>query len=83
MRGTVVLKGEIHNNKIIFTIHDDGCGIENIERAMEPLYTGKPEMERSGMGFSIMECFMDEVSVESTPGKGTTVTMSKTIKNDR
>ena len=80
MRGIVILEGEIHNNEIIFTIHDDGCGIENIEKAREPLYTGKPEMERSGMGFSIMECFMDNVTVESVPGEGTTVTMSKVIK---
>lgn len=83
MKGVVLLEGEIHNNKITFKIHDDGCGIENVEKAREPLYTGKPEMERSGMGFSIMECFMDDVTVESMPGKGTTVTMSKVIKNDR
>ncbi len=80
--GTVVLEGEIHNNEITFVIHDDGCGIDNIEKAREPLYTGKPEMERSGMGFSIMECFTDKMTVESAPGKGTTVTMSKVIKND-
>ena len=78
-RGMVTLEGEIHENEITFTIHDDGCGIENIEQAREPLYTGKPEMERSGMGFSIMECFMDEVTVWSKPGEGTTVRMSKVI----
>lgn len=81
--GIVVLEGHIHNTEITFVIHDDGCGIENIEKAREPLYTGKPEMERSGMGFSIMECFMDKMTVESTQGEGTTVTMSKLIKNDR
>lgn len=79
-KGLVTLEGEIHNNKVVFSVHDDGCGIENIEQARRPLYTGKPEAERSGMGFSIMECFMDEVLVESVPGGGTTVTMSKTIK---
>lgn len=78
-KGTVTVTGEIKGDKIIFSIHDDGCGIENIEKARMPLYTGRPEMERSGMGFSIMECFMEEVCVESVPGKGTTVTMSKTI----
>ncbi len=78
--GVVLLEGEIKENKITFTIHDDGCGIENIEKAREPLYTGKPELERSGMGFSIMECFMDEISVHSKPNEGTTVTMSKVIK---
>jgi len=79
-KGIVVLEGEIHNNKVVFTVSDTGCGIENIKKAMEPLYTGKPELERSGMGFSIMECFMDDISVESVPGKGTTVRMSKVIK---
>lgn len=77
--GIVTLIGEIYDNEIVFFIHDDGCGIENIERAREALYTGRPELERSGMGFSIMECFMDSVSVESSPGKGTTVRMSKVI----
>ena len=77
--GIVTLIGEIYDNEIVFFIHDDGCGIENIERAREALYTGRPELERSGMGFSIMECFMDSVSVESSPGNGTTVRMSKVI----
>ena len=77
--GLVTLTGEIYDNEIIFWVHDDGCGIEDIERAREALYTGRPELERSGMGFSIMECFMDSVSVESSPGKGTTVRMSKVI----
>lgn len=77
--GIVTLTGEIYDNEIVFLIHDDGCGIENVEKAREALYTGRPELERSGMGFSIMECFMDSVSVESAPGKGTTVRMSKVI----
>ena len=51
-----------------------------MEKAMEPLYTTKPERERSGMGFTFMEAFMDEVSVESEPGKGTTVHMKKIIR---
>lgn len=58
-------------------IRDDGVGMEDVARAMEPMYTSKPELERSGMGFSFMEAFMDELSVESAPGKGTTVTMKK------
>lgn len=77
--GIVIIEGEIHNNEITFVIRDNGCGIENIEKAMEPMYTGKPELERSGMGFSIMECFMDSIKVESKPGEGTTVRMSKVI----
>ncbi|MGN0480398.1 MAG: anti-sigma F factor [Lachnospiraceae bacterium] len=64
---------------IKIVIHDDGVGIDDIDRAMEPLYTSKPEQERSGMGFSFMEAFMDELDVKSEPGLGTTVTMSKKI----
>lgn len=56
---------------------DEGKGIPNIEQAMEPLFTTKPELERSGMGFAFMEAFMDDLEVESTPGKGTTVRMKK------
>lgn len=60
-------------------VSDTGMGIENIERAMEPLFTSKPELERSGMGFSFMEAFMDELEVESELGVGTTVRMTKKI----
>ncbi len=60
-------------------VSDTGKGIENIEKAMEPLYTTRPELERSGMGFSFMEAFMDELDVESEPDKGTTVRMRKKI----
>lgn len=58
---------------------DNGKGIENIEQAMEPLFTTKPELERSGMGFAFMEAFMDELKVDSIPGKGTKVCMCKKI----
>ncbi|MBE5955232.1 MAG: anti-sigma F factor [Lachnospiraceae bacterium] len=61
------------------TITDHGTGIEDIEQAMEPLYTTKPEEERSGMGFSFMEAFMNELKVESEQGKGTKVYMTKRI----
>lgn len=60
-------------------IADHGIGMENTAQAMEPFYTTKPELERSGMGFAFMEAFMDEVEVESAPGKGTRVTMKKYI----
>ena len=60
-------------------IIDYGRGIDNIEKAMEPLYTTRPELERSGMGFAFMEAFMDGLSVESTPGKGTRIVMDKLI----
>lgn len=62
---------------------DHGIGIENVEQAMEPLYTTRPDMDRSGMGFAFMEAFMDEVQVESVPGKGTTVWMKKRQEGKR
>ena len=77
--GIVTMEGEIHDNEVVFVISDKGCGIDNIVKAMEPMYTGKPDLERSGMGFSIMECFMDSIEVKSKPGEGTTVRMSKVI----
>ena len=60
-------------------IEDKGKGIEDVEAAMEPLFTTKPDLDRSGMGFSFMEAFMDELKVESEPGKGTVVRMKKII----
>ena len=60
-------------------ITDHGIGIPDVKKAMEPMYTTKAEEERTGMGFSFMEAFMDEVHVESTPGHGTTVSMRKEI----
>ena len=68
------------SNEIIIEISDNGKGIENIDIAKEPLYTTKPNLERSGMGFTIMESFMDNVEVDSVLGVGTKVTMSKKIK---
>lgn len=68
---------------LFLEIEDTGKGIEDVEKAMEPLFTTKPELERSGMGFSFMEAFMDELSVISEKGKGTIVKMSKTIGKGR
>ena len=65
---------------ITIEIKDLGVGITNIEKAREPLFTTKPEFERSGMGFMFMEMFMDKVDVISEPGKGTTVIMEKKLK---
>ncbi len=70
----------ITDRTIIIEISDTGKGIEDIEEARKPLYTSKVELERSGMGFTIVESFMDEVKVESIVGIGTKVTMKKTIK---
>ena len=77
--GKVYMDLSLKDNEVTIKIKDDGVGIDNIHRAMEPLFTTKPELERSGMGFAFMEAFMDEVEVHSAPGKGTTVTMKKKI----
>ena len=71
----------MYDEKRIITIKiiDEGIGIKNIVKAMQPLYTSKPQMERSGMGFSFMQAFMDSLVVESECGKGTTVTMTKKL----
>lgn len=63
-------------------VEDQGKGIENIAKAMEPLYTTCPELDRSGMGFAFMEAFMDDLRVESTPGAGTRIHMTKKMTND-
>ena len=80
--GEITIMGEISERTVTYTISDNGCGIEDIPKAREPLYTGKPESERSGMGFSIMEAFMDELKVESKPGSGTKITMSKRLSEN-
>lgn len=72
----------IRGRELYIEVSDHGVGIENVERAMEPLFTTKPDMERSGMGFAFMQAFMDEVKVESEPGCGTWVKMKKTIGED-
>ena len=70
---------DINGNMVIIEIEDKGVGIEDVDKAMEPMYTTRPEDERSGMGFVFMEIFMDELKVESKPGEGTKVTMKKMI----
>ncbi len=78
-KGMVSMCCERNGNRLVFVIEDEGVGIENVQKAMEPLYTSKPELERSGMGFSFMEAFMDSLSVQSSPGNGCRVTMEKYI----
>lgn len=80
-QGIVKIFARLRDNEIIIEISDKGKGIENIDIAKEPLYTTKPNLERSGMGFTIMESFMDSVEIESVVGLGTKITMSKKIKN--
>ncbi len=79
-QGIVTMEGTIFDDTVEFVISDNGVGIPDIRRAREPLFTGKPEMERSGMGFTIMETFMDSIDVESEVGKGTRITMAKKLK---
>ena len=78
--GIIKIRTKIFRDTIIIEISDTGNGIENIDKAREPLYTSKPNLERSGMGFTIMESFMYDVKVESILGLGTKVTMTKKIK---
>lgn len=81
--GVVHMKLTIRGRELSVEVRDEGVGIADIKKAMEPLYTSKPSRERSGMGFSFMEAFMDEVTVESEPGKGTTVRMKKVVGRGR
>lgn len=78
--GLVTVICKIHDNEISIEVSDNGKGIEDIDMAKQPLYTTKPNLERSGMGFTIMESFMDDLHVESILGLGTKVTMKKIIK---
>ncbi len=80
MKGTICIVAKIIGNGIEITISDSGVGIENVGQAMQPLYTTCTDDERSGMGFTVMETFMDELIVESTLGVGTSVTMKKLVK---
>lgn len=77
--GSIWIGCSIEENTIEISVTDIGKGISDIELAREPLFTTKPELERSGMGFAFMEAFMDEIKVVSQPGEGTCVTMRKTI----
>lgn len=77
--GIITVYAVRYGAEINVTIKDEGCGIENIDQAREPLFTTKPELERSGMGFTIMESFADFLQIESTLGEGTIITFTKQI----
>ena len=79
--GMVTLNCTIDGENVTIEVIDSGKGIEDIKKAMEPMYTSCPEAERSGMGFTVMETFMDKIDVTSVPGVGTKVIMSKLIKS--
>lgn len=78
--GIVSIETIIKNKEVIITVEDNGQGIEDIEEAREPLYTSKPELERSGMGFTVMETFMNSIEVFSEFRKGTKVVMKKSFQ---
>jgi len=80
--GRIVLRAVLEKDRVIIEIEDFGCGISDIERAMKPFYTSQPERERSGMGFSLMQSFMDGIQVRSTVGEGTLVSMTKLLTED-
>ncbi|MEC0205782.1 anti-sigma F factor [Paenibacillus lautus] len=81
--GVVKIEALIDGDMITLCIEDSGHGIEDLEMAKQPLYTSKPELERSGMGFTIMENFMDEFEVVSEPGSGTSIKMKKRIESKK
>lgn len=79
--GIVVMECILYPDYIEIIIEDFGRGIEDIEKAKLPLYTSRPDLERSGMGFTVMETFMDSLEVESEQGKGTKIRMTKKLVN--
>lgn len=79
--GIIYITARLCSNKLYVTIRDKGDGIDNVEKAREPLFTTGDKNERSGMGFTIMEAFMDSVKVKSEPGRGTKVTLMKVLQS--
>ncbi|QDP40521.1 anti-sigma F factor [Radiobacillus deserti] len=79
----IQIKCTLQDDVVELLIQDDGIGILDVEEAIQPLYTSKPELERSGMGFTIMENFMDKLEVISFPGQGTTVKLIKQLKKSK
>ena len=80
--GTVIFEGEINGRTVILKVSDKGKGIDNIPLARTPLYTGAPGGERSGMGFTIMEAFMDSLEIISKEDEGTTVVLTKILLDE-
>lgn len=81
--GTVTIEASLEDNIVELTIKDEGVGIQDIDEAKQPLFTTKPELERSGMGFTIMENFMDELSIISHKGEGTIIRLKKHVTNSK
>ena len=78
--GIVYLTAELIDQTLTLTVEDHGVGIADLTQAMQPLYTSMPDEERSGMGFTMMQTFMDDLSVSSAPGEGTKVVMIKSFR---
>lgn len=81
--GEVTVRARIEGDLFFLSVEDEGMGIADLDTARQPLYTSKPELERSGMGFTIMENFMDEVEVFSQAGQGTKISMKKRIESKK
>lgn len=81
--GVITIHAEMDGDTVYLTIEDQGAGIEDLEQAKQPLYTSKPELERSGMGFTIMENFMDEIEITTAVGVGTKIKMKKRIESKK
>lgn len=81
--GVIVISAEIERDMVTVSVEDFGIGIEDLDLAKEPLYTSKPELERSGMGFTIMENFMDQLEIETRVEVGTKITMRKRIVSNQ
>nr|WP_330375501.1 anti-sigma F factor [Inediibacterium massiliense] len=79
--GIVMIECILRDDEIEISIKDQGAGIEDIQKAREPLYTSRPELERSGMGFTVMETFMDEVKIQSQKNMGTEIRMIKKFRS--
>ena len=81
--GTIFLDGKIgEDGTVVIKVRDKGCGIADVQQAMQPLFTTAADEERAGLGFAVMQSFCDRVRVRSTPEKGTTVTLEKKIGAD-
>ncbi len=81
--GIVTIEATLEDNMVELVIKDEGVGIHDIDEAKQPLFTTKPELERSGMGFTIMENFMDELSIVSHKGEGTIIRLKKHVTNSK
>lgn len=79
--GIIEIKAELKENELTVTVTDHGTGIEDIEKAKEPLYTSRPDLERSGMGFTVMETFMDSLDIKSEKNRGTVIHMKKVFQS--